>query len=324
MDEFAFIAERLSPLAASWPGAAGLTDDAALLDERWVVSVDTLVEGAHFFAEDPLDGVASKALLAAVSDLIAKASWPKGYLLSLTLPKPWRDEEAAAFCDGLARTQAGLGMALMGGDTARGGTALVVSATVFGAPEGQVPRRDGARPGDRLYVTGPIGAGLLALEGVTALRAALGPLEGSRRGALEHPHFLAPELTVGAIPLLAAHASASADISDGLAADVGHIARASGVGIVIQAERTPLPTGAAEAIAQAEDPDKALASLLTGGDDYVVAFTSPDPPKEVLDAGRRCGVILAEIGRVEPGAGVQVRTADGQVLKIERAGFTHF
>lgn len=324
MNEFAFIAERLAPLAAGWPGAVGLADDAATLDGQWVATTDTIVEGTHFFPEDPLDGVAAKAVLTAASDLVAKAARPAGYLLNLTLPRAWSDAEAALFCEGLAEAQTSLGAALIGGDTTRGGAALVVSVTFLGRSSGDTPRRDGARPGEAVYVSGPVGAGVLALNGMLRLREALGPVKGSADGAEAFPHFLRPAVDSRAIPIVAAFASASTDVSDGLLADVGHIAQASGVAMRVEAEAVPLAEGAEAYLAEADSANAARIELLTGGEDYVVAFTSPAPEDDVIAASVRAGLSVARIGRVEEGEGVVLFDAKGDIHKITRAGFTHF
>lgn len=293
--EFDLIAKYFAPLAAS-PNAFGLKDDAALVPQRAghdiVVTTDTVVAGVDFFEDDPPDTIAKKALRVNLSDLAAKGAEPAAYLLSLSLP---RVDEAwlEAFARGLRDDQVRYGVTLLGGDMSGTPGPLAVAVTAFGhVPSGRMIRRNGARAGDRVYVTGTIGdsgGGLAAREG---------PL-------FERYRVPEPPVTLG--PKLIGIASAAIDVSDGLIADLGHIAQTSGVRMVVEADRVPR----SEALRALWGDD--VVRAVTAGDDYQVAFTSSAP-----DAPATC------IGRVEKGAGVVLLDAQGREIAVPVKGFTHF
>ena len=332
MDEFAFIRDRLAPLAETQPGARGLTDDAATLTPppgaELVITADALVAGVHFRNEDPLDGVAAKALRVNLSDLAAKGAAPLGYLLCVVWPRDLPLDAKTAFVNGLARDQARYGVGLLGGDTTVGPGPLTIAITAFGAvPAGGFVSRAGARPGDGVYVTGTIGdAGL----GLRALRGGLDGME-TAAGAAAHRDALvrayrAPEPRLSIAEALRERAHAAIDISDGLVADAGHVARASGVAITIEAAHLPVsPAARAWVTAQPEEA-AALATLATGGDDYEVMFTAPDAAMNgVLAFGSaQDAVQVVRIGSVEEGAGVRLLDAEGRAIPIAAPGFTHF
>lgn len=306
MGEFERIARYLAPLAGD--GAHGLKDDAAEAFGR-VLTKDLLVEGVHFLSTDPLDLVARKALRVNESDLIAKGASPERYMLGLGWPERLGDEDFAAFCRGLEAEQRDTGLALLGGDTTSA-PVLTISVTMMGVPlGGSAVRRSGGRPGDLLLVSGAIGDGLLGLE--AARRAP------PRDDAQALPYRL-PAIASGAEHLVAEHASASLDVSDGLVADAGHLARASGVTLRIAANDVPLsPEGRAAALGGR------LAELLTGGDDYQVLCLVP--PEKVPACAPVFTVIGEALPQGEEGPGVDVRQADGsRMILPEAAGWDHF
>ena len=323
MDEFAFIRERLAPLARGAPGARGLTDDAATLAPPFgcelVVTADALVAGVHFRAQDPLDGVAAKALRVNLSDLAAKGADPIGYLLSIVWPRDLPQPEKERFVAGLAADQKRYGVTLLGGDTTAGPGPLVVAITAFGAvPTGRMVERAGARPGDAVFVTGTIGdAGL----GLRALEGDLDTLAGDHRKTLTD-RYLAPEPRVAAARALRDLAHAAIDVSDGLLADAGHVADTSGARLVLQAAAVPLSEAARAWLGAEPDASAALAALATFGDDYEVLFCTP--AEAGAEVARRSGVPVTAIGRVEAGEGVALLGPDGSPIPVSRAGFTHF
>lgn len=292
--EFDLIAEFFAPLATA-PGALGLEDDAAVVPARTghdlVVTTDALIAGVDFFEDDPPHTIAKKALRANLSDLAAKGAEPAGYLLSLSLPRADRTW-LESFASGLRDDQAKFGISLLGGDTSRG--PLFVSITAFGhVPTGRMIRRSGARPGDRVFVTGTIGdsGGGLAC----------------RQGALLE-RYRVPDPPVAFGPKLLGVATAAIDVSDGLLADLGHVADASGVRIVVEAQRIPRSP---ELRALWGDSIDAILRAATAGDDYQIAFTAP-----------QADVIC--IGRVEEGMGVVLIDARGREVAVPSPGFTHF
>lgn len=313
LDEFGRIARFFAPLAAGFPGALGLTDDAALISPRpgrqLVVTTDALVSDIHFRRDDPADLIARKALRVNLSDLAAMGAEPLCYTLVTALAADRDEAWLEGLVRGLAADQAAFGIGLAGGDSVRTPGPSMLSVTAIGdLPDGQALRRSGARPGDHVYVSGTIGDGALGL-------AALGGEIPDPEGFLGDRYLLPrPRLALGRA--LRGQASAALDISDGLVADFGHIAETSGVRIEIEAERVPL-SAAARAVVAA-DPTR-LATILTGGDDYELAFTSPlDLPAEIA------GTQVTRIGRVGPGGGVAVLDRRGDAITLASGGYRHF
>lgn len=312
MDEFDYIARLLRPLADA-PDARGLLDDVAVVPSRpgfdLVVTKDAIVEGVHFLPDDPLDLVARKLLRVNLSDLAAKGAEPYGYLLATAWSAPCGEKERAAFTEGLKTDQAAYGLRLLGGDTVSTPGPLTLSATLLGwAPAGRAVSRAGARPGDLLYVTGTIG------DGGLGLRAAKGELWTLKAEAVERlaRRYRVPEPRVDLAQRVLADASASADVSDGLLADTGRIAEASGAGIDLDLDPIPLSTETTAWLA-AEDARDGRLFLASAGDDYEIVFTAP--PEVAVDWAVR-------IGRVRQGAGLRVFWRGAEV-KPPRLGWRH-
>jgi thiamine-monophosphate kinase len=315
-DEFDWIA-ALRPLARSTP-ALGLMDDTAILPGRpgfdLVISEDAMVEGVHFLAGEDAAIVARRLLRTNVSDLAAKAAEPFGYTLMTAWPptRSWSDQEA--FIRGLAEGGEELGVTLLGGDTVSTPGPLTVSATVFGwVPAGRAVRRSGAKPGDALVVLGPIGDGLLGLK------AARGEISDPT-GDLARAYRL-PEPALHLRSALRAHASAAADVSDGLIADALHIAEASGCALVIDLERMPISTAAERWLAAQPDLAQAMLALATGGDDYALVCAAPDG-QALVQAAEEFETPARIAGRFEAGQGVTVLYG-GESLRPERMGWRH-
>lgn len=311
-DEFGLIARDYAPLAGD--GARGLLDDVALFG-GYAVTTDTVCCGTHFLPGDPLDTVAKKALRVNVSDLVAKGCRPAAMTLAVAWGTGAGADDHAAFAAGLAADLARYGIALLGGDTTRlgAGPGPVVTVTMWGEPLGpRVPDRAGASPGDALFLTGTVGDAYLGL------RAARGD-DPSSDYLIEA--YRLPDPPVAVAPLAAACASASIDVSDGLLADAGHIARASGLRIVIDAGALPLSkAGAAFAAAHSVIP------LATGGDDYQTLFTAPPAREAELRAEAVAASLrLTVIGRCEPGEPDAILLGpDGAALPVDRNGYRHF
>ena len=293
--EFALIRTLLAPLAGS-PGAAGLTDDAALLELPGagppVVTTDTMVEGVHFPAGGRADLIARRLLRVNLSDLAATNARPHAYLLNLALPARIDDPWLELFAAGLREDQDAFGITLLGGDTVGTTGPLTLTATAFGTSDRPV-RRDGAEPGDAIFVTGAVGGGHFGLS------AATGELDAPRLA----DRFWLPSPRFGAI----SDANAAADISDGLVADLGHITAASGVGAEIELAAVPLPPEV-----EALGPAARLAAV-TGGDDYEIVFTAPEG----------CGGSAVPIGRIVRGSGVAVLDTEGREIPFGRTGWSH-
>ncbi len=299
----------------------GIGDDAAVLDmpagRQLVAALDTLVEGRHFPAGCSPHSIGHRALAVNLSDLAAMGADPAWFLLALTLPVA-EPVFLEPFAQGLLDLARPYGVALVGGDTTAG--PLAVSVQVLGSvPVGAALTRSGAAPGDLLFVSGTPGdaaAGLQALLGAQALR-----------GAPSSPHaltlvqrFLYPEPRVELGRALRGLASACIDVSDGLAADAGRLAAASGCGAQIDAARLPL----SEALQAAAGAERGAMHALTGGDDYELCFTVPAQRRSELEArltNVKCRVTC--IGSIEKQSGLRV-TQDGVAIACDTRGYDHF
>jgi thiamine-monophosphate kinase len=315
-DEFDTIAKLLRPLTQADPAALDLLDDAAVLPGRpgydLVVSKDAMVAGVHFLPDMPMDLVGRRLLRTALSDLAAKAAEPFGWFMAVAWPAKAGWAERQAFAQGLARDGALYGVALLGGDTVSTPGPLTLSATVLGwAPAGKMVRRGGGRAGDLLVVSGAIGDGWLGLQVATGALAADAALLA---------RYELPEPRLGLRAAIQACARASADVSDGLLADAGHIAKASGLAAQIDLESLPLSPSAAAWLQIQPDHAAGLARLATGGDDYeVIAAIAPE---DVEAYARAAGMNVAVVGRLVEGEGVVARL-DGAPLALERLGYRH-
>lgn len=279
-----------------------------------IVTTDTICAGVHFLPDDPLDTVARKAVRVNVSDLVAKGCRPRAMTLAIAWGPEAGEADHAAFADGLGRDLRRYGLALLGGDTTRlaAGPGPVVTAAMFGTPLGRVPRRSGARPGNAVMLTGTVGDAWLGLH---ALRG-----ERSADDAAIRAYRL-PEPPVAAAGIVAARATASLDVSDGLMADAGHLAQASGLSVRLTASALPL-SPAGEAFAATGS----LVPLATGGDDYQALFTLPPGEAEAaLQEGEAVGVRLTRIGECASGpAGAVLLDDGGHPLPVDRPGYAHF
>ncbi len=317
------IAKLFAPLAANDPGAFGLADDAAAVQvpsgQDLVVTKDMLVEGVHFLRDDPPDLVAKKALRVNLSDLAAKGATPKNYLLALSLA-PWiGDAWLTRFAAGLADDQKRFAVTLIGGDTTATTGPLTLSITAFGTvPSGHMIHRKGARPRDAVFVTGSIGdagAGLAVLKG-----EGVGLSDFDRSALISRYQLPEPRVSIG--PQLLGIASSALDVSDGLLADLGHIAKVSDVRIAVDAAKIPVARATQALWGQGRET---VLRAATAGDDYEIAFTAPASARKRIDAlSRSSGVAIAEIGRVEAGSGAHLLDEKGKPIPVPRAGFTHF
>jgi thiamine-monophosphate kinase len=321
MNEFELIAEIFAALATT-PGAFGLKDDAAVIAPRpgldLVVTTDAIAEGTDFFAHDPAGSVGQKALRVNLSDLAAKGAVPAYYLLTLSLPAGVTAEWLKAFAAGLAQDQQSYGVSLLGGDTSRGEGPMSIAITAFGfVPQGKMLRREGAKPGHAVYVTGTIGD---SGGGLAIFKREKHSLDEAARESLTSRYRL-PQPPVGFGPGLVGLASASVDVSDGLIADLGHLAKASGVKLVIDAAAIPRSPALR---AFWGDSEAAIIRAATAGDDYQIAFTA-DPALDaaIRDIASAIGVSVTRIGHAATGEGT-VLMLDGKELAVPNPGYRHF
>lgn len=322
VDEFDHIARLLRPLTDDAPEALGLQDDAAVLPGRpgydLVVTKDAIVAGVHFLPGAPMDLIARKLLRVNLSDIAAMGGEPYAYFLAVSWPHGLGWDEREAFATGLRQDQDAFGVTLMGGDTVSTPGPLTASATVLAwVPAGAAVTRAGARPGDRILVSGTIGDGYLGLK------AASGELPGlaAEQTAWLEGRYNLPEPRLGLAAALRRHAAAAADVSDGLVADAGHLARASGAAVAIALDRLPLSAAARAWLERQADCPAALAALATGGDDYeIVCAVRPDAAEALIAAAEP--IALTDVGVVEPGEGA--RALYGEVpVALARTGWRH-
>jgi thiamine-monophosphate kinase len=307
MDEFDIIRRFFAPLAGE--GAFGLKDDAALVPHRaghdLIVTTDSVSEGVDFFTFDPSATIAQKALRVNLSDLAAKGAEPAHYLLNLSLPRGVTEDWLAGFAEGLAKDQKEFGISLLGGDTGATDGPLSIAVTAFGfVPQGKMIRRDGAKVGDAVYVTGTIGD---SGGGLAILKREKHALSDADRDSLI-ARYRVPQPPVEFAGALRAIAHASVDVSDGLIADLGHIASASGMRIIVDGEKVPLSPPL-----RALWGEDALLRAVTAGDDYQIAFTA---------APGLTGP-FTRIGQVEAGEGVGL-TLGAEEIAVPRPGYRHF
>ena len=322
--EFELIDKLFAPLARSLPGAFDLKDDVAVLAPRQghelVLKTDSVIEGVHFLPDDPADTVAQKALRRALSDLAAKGAEAQAYLLALALPKTTEKSWLEKFAEGLSRDQAEFGAALAGGETDRTPGALTVTITAIGwVPEGRLLRRGGARRGDEVWVTGTIGdaaGGLHILKDKVVLE---------NEAAHDHlvGRYLVPRPRLAFGMALRGIATAAIDVSDGLLADLGHVAEVSQARIEINLDSVPLSS---ELRALWGKSPETVLRAISAGDDYEIAFTSPAATADEIDAAaRRTGTPATRIGRVAEGASeVALLDSSGREMSGQRRGYTHF
>ena len=322
--EFGFIDTYMAPLAAGNAGALGLKDDAALFDvgpgQTAVVTTDALIAGVHFRSTDPPDSVGAKALAVNLSDLAAMGANPLGYTLILALPEDWTADWAAGFSAGLAAAQQRHGIRLLGGDTVAANGSLTIGVTAFGTVgEGSQLMRSGAAAGDDIWVSGNIGDAALALA---IARAG----DNEQLAAPEYEYLLdrlrRPEPRVALGQNLIGLASAAIDISDGLAADLGHLCRASAIGAEIKTESIPVSAAARNCLAA---PTYGMDVILGGGDDYELLFTvSSSAAGKVIAAGEMSDCKVTRIGRTNAENVVRFVGPDGKQMEIEKPGWGHF
>jgi thiamine-monophosphate kinase len=295
----------------------GVGDDCALLavapGQQLAVSADMLVEGRHFLSTVAPERLGHKALAVNLSDLAACGAEPLAFMLALALPRG-DDAFAAALARGLFALADAHGIELVGGDTTAG--PLNLCLTVIGqVPPGQALLRSGACAGDRLWVSGRLGDARLALEVFRGTVELAGSDFEVVRRAMELPE---PRVALGLA--LRGLATSAIDLSDGLVGDLGHVLARSGVGATIEVDALPR-----SAIVAAQPRPLQHRCVLAGGDDYELLFTAPAGQDEaVRAAGKRAGVAVTPIGRIEAAPGLRLLDADGQPVVFNERAFDHF
>ncbi|MCM2310535.1 MAG: thiamine-phosphate kinase [Steroidobacteraceae bacterium] len=314
LGEFDLIERYFSRSSGRRDVLLGVGDDAALLEvppgRVLVAAVDTLVEGRHFMADAPPDSIGHQALAVNLSDLAAMGADPAWALLSLSLP----DSDEAwlkSFAAGLYALAEQHGVALVGGDTVRG--PRVVTVTVLGSMEPQLAlRRDGAQPGDVLFVSGWPGE---AAAGLEALRT--GGAQGAADVLVRRYRYAEPRLELGRA--LRGRASAAMDVSDGLYGDLQKLCKASGCGARLDLERLPVSAELARRYSRAD----CERFVLFGGDDYELLFSVPAATAADFVAEWSGGLPLHRIGVMVTGIAVRCMR-DGRPEAVQGGGYDHF
>jgi thiamine-monophosphate kinase len=295
----------------------GVGDDAALLQVspgmELAVSVDMLVEGRHFAPQDGPGTVGHKSLAVNLSDMAAMGAVPRWVTLALALPAA-EEKWLRGFAGGFFGLASKFGVELIGGDTTRG--PLNICVQIMGeVPAGQALRRDGARVGDEIWVSGTLGNAALALAHYQR-RIELEHMEAA--AMLPFLHLPQPRVAMGIA--LRGIATAAIDISDGLLADLGHILELSKVGAEIHFERLPLH----QVMQRHIQLDVVQNCVLAGGDDYELCFTAPAARHaEIIALAQQLDLPLTCIGRITPEAGARV-LKQGQEMTVAARGFDHF
>jgi thiamine-monophosphate kinase len=294
----------------------GIGDDAALLhvpgDAQLVLTTDALVEGVHFVPGAPARSLGHRALAVNLSDIAAMGAKPCWALLALNLPQVdahWLEAFAAGF-DALARIH---GVALVGGNLSRGPLSITVQLAGV-LPRGAALRREGARAGDALYVSGSIGD---AAAGLKCLQGALGASASARAYLQRRFEFPTPRVELGAG--LRDLASACIDLSDGLLLDAQRLLRASNCRASIELECLPLSAALIETCGEL-----AWQQGLSGGEDYELCFSAaPAQAAAIAALALRSASPVTRIGVLEAGSGVELKLHNA-VMQFAASGFDHF
>jgi len=295
----------------------GPGDDCAVVRGEGVsISMDMSVEGVHFVREwlEP-EEIGYRAVAAALSDLAAIAATPIGVMVGLAMSAEDMSALSPRVMDGARAAAAGSRAVLLGGDLSSTSGPMVIDVVVVGNAIKPVLRR-GARPGDALWVTGELGASACAVRSWKEGRIP----EASARLAFAFP---TPRIAEAAWLATRGVVTAMIDISDGVAGDVGHLAAASSVRVIVDASCIPIhPT----VHVLAQDVDEALGIALEGGEDYELMFTAPPGAVERLRElfVATFGVALTCIGSVHDGSGVMLRNFERRIVPLEHTGFNHF
>ena len=322
MNEFDAIARYFR-----WPtpsAALGAGDDCALWavpeGQQLAISSDMLVSGRHFFADTDPYGLGHKALAVNLSDLAAMGARPVAFTLALALPQLDADW-LSAFAQGMRDLAQAHGCELIGGDTTAG--PLTISITVLGhVPVGAALRRDGARAGDDLYISGHIGDARLALQ--QRLSEGLADASPWVLSAADRAHLSQrlerPQARVALGLALRGVASAAMDLSDGLAGDLAHLLHASGCGATVRLADLPLSP-----VLRALPPHTAQTLAACGGDDYELLFCAPPSARAAIDdISQRLGLALTRVGCMDKQAGMRLLDTQGLDLAPSLRGFDHF
>jgi thiamine-monophosphate kinase len=323
--EDSLIARYFKPLAAD-PGAFNLDDDAAALKpsgDDIVVTTDAIVEGVHFLLDDPPDTLARKALRVNLSDLAAKGAIPAGFVLTLAL-RSADDAWLTPFAQALGEDAAQFCCPLLGGDTVSTPGPLMISVTAFGrVPVGKMVHRSGAKPGDRVVVTGTIGDAALGLDVLKGGAVAAALVSDAAAREMLAGRYRVPQPRNALANAVRDHANAAMDVSDGLAGDLVKLCAASGVSAAIDVASIPLSSAAAALLARHV---VGIETLVSGGDDYeILCAISEDRFEAFALAARQAGIAATSIGTIIAGTAIPTfLDKEGRELALKHLSYSHF
>ncbi len=318
MDEFSLIEKYLRPLAKGCNGAFSLTDDAAAIvpkkGNQFVITKDAIAEGVHFLPGTSPELIAKKLVRTNLSDIAAMGAKAKYYLIAAMLNSKINEEWIKKFAEALAAEQKIFGIHLIGGDTIKTKGPLAFSLTMIGeARSGKALQRSGAKPGDGIYVSGTIGDAAL---GIKILQGEITVAKAKEKFLIDRYLIPHPQVEIG--QKLSGIASSCIDISDGMAADLAHICKVSGVSAIIEKEKIPVSRAAREILA---NHPELWNSVISGGDDYELLFTVPPKREKMLSKFKK----ISRIGRVVKKSAKSLKiTENGQEIRIKTAGYKHF
>lgn len=296
----------------------GIGDDCALVQVpdncQLAITTDTLVEGVHFFADIPPRALGHRILAVNLSDLAAMGAEPTWVSLGLTLPHidpQWLEE----FTEGMHDIAEYFNVQIVGGDTTQGPLTITVCAKGI-VPKGKALTRSGAKVGDWIYVTGPLGDAGLAIE---SRKHGWSISDEALNSAVERFYYPSPRVAAGQV--LRGHASSAIDISDGLLADLSHILRQSGVAAQIHADKVPMSSGLRDSV----PVEQALQLALAYGDDYELLYTVSEESKHAMESKlRQYGVEPVCVGQIKAGDGSIDLLYENEAWPFPKAGFEHF
>lgn len=301
----------------------GIGDDAALVraapDREWILTTDLSIEGVHFLPSlHPPAAVGHRALARALSDVAAMGGVPRFGLLSLALSRDSSRTWLQGFFRGISRLARRHNVAVIGGDTAIVPGPAAIDVVVVGeARKGEALRRSGARPGDQIYVSGPLG---LSALGLSILKQDVRSQAAWAAAALRAHCYPEPQLRLGRFLARYRLASALIDLSDGLSTDLGRLCRASGTGARIWAERIPIPRIGRARPARQLNP---LQLALHGGEDYQLLFTVPAAKVSRIPSDFH-GVPLFQIGEIQRSRKILLLHPAGKPEELHPGGYDHF
>lgn len=301
--------------------ALGVGDDCALLnppkDSQLAVTVDTLISGVHFPESTSAEDIAFKSIAVSLSDLAAMGATPAWATLALTLPdvnELWLNEFSVSFKKKLET----YGVQLIGGDTTQGQLSITVQLIGF-VEAGMAMRRDAAKPGDKIYVTGYLGDAAL---GLSLLDVHELPDATIRHFSLKKLNRPVPRVEFA--QKAKAYCACAIDISDGLIADLGHILKASECGARIYYDLLPRSKVFHKSAAYLHELDYKK-MLLAGGDDYELCMVVPaDNESDLIELAESMGLLLTQIGEIDTSGKLSVINTEGDLIELDNSGYEHF